>query len=73
MLIDAGTNESTNTLIRDIKGLASPVLILSSLLIHTKTTSAYGCGHQSFDIGTVYMPDVTAILSPFPIFKGDQQ
>jgi competence protein ComEC len=66
MLIDAGTNESTNTLILDIKNLGITRFdIVVATHPHEDHIGGMDAVINQFDIGTVYMPDVTTTTVTF--------
>ena len=66
MLIDAGTNESTNTLIQDIKDLGITRFdIVVATHPHEDHIGGMDAVIKQFDIGTVYMPDVTTTTVTF--------
>lgn len=59
MLIDAGTNDSTKTLIQDIKDLGITRFdIVVATHPHEDHIGGMDAVIKQFDIGTVYMPDV---------------
>jgi competence protein ComEC len=66
MLIDAGTNDSTNILIQDIKDLR---ITRFDIVIATHPHEDHIGGMEAvikqFDIGTIYMPDVTTNTATF--------
>ena len=69
MLIDAGTNESTNTLIQDIKTLGITRFdIVIATHPHEDHIGGMDAVIKQFDIGTVYMPDVTTTTVTFSDF-----
>jgi competence protein ComEC len=66
MLIDAGTNDSTNTLIQDIKNLGIKRFdIVVATHPHEDHIGGMDAVIKQFDIGTVYMPDVTTTTATF--------
>jgi competence protein ComEC len=69
MLIDAGTNDSTNTLIQDIKGLSITRFdIVVATHPHEDHIGGMDAVVKQFSIGTVYMPDVTTATVTFSDF-----
>ena len=69
MLIDAGTNASTNTLIQDIKDLGITRFdIVIATHPHEDHIGGMDAVIKQFDIGTVYMPDVTTTTVTFSDF-----
>ena len=66
MLIDAGTNDSTNVLIQDIKELGITRFdIIVATHPHEDHIGGMDAIIKQFDIGTVYMPDVTTNTATF--------
>ena len=66
MLIDAGTNDSTNTLIRDIKNLGITRFdIVVATHPHEDHIGGMDAVINQFDIGTVYMPNITTTTATF--------
>jgi len=66
MLIDAGTNDSTNILIQDIKDLRITRFdIVIATHPHEDHIGGMDAVIKQFDIGTVYMPDVTTNTATF--------
>ena len=66
MLIDAGTNDSTKTLIQDIKNLGITRFdIVIATHPHEDHIGGMDAVINQFDIGTVYMPDVTTTTATF--------
>jgi competence protein ComEC len=66
MLIDAGTNDSTSTLIKDIKDLGITLFdIIVATHPHEDHIGGMDAVINQFDIGTVYMPDVTTNTATF--------
>jgi competence protein ComEC len=69
MLIDAGTNDSTKTLIQDIKDLGITRFdIVVATHPHEDHIGGMDAVIKQFDIGTVYMPDVTTTTVTFSDF-----
>jgi competence protein ComEC len=66
MLIDAGTNDSTSTLIKDIKDLGITRFdVVAATHPHEDHIGGMDAVINQFDIGAVYMPDVTAATVTF--------
>ena len=66
MLIDAGTNDSTSVLIHDIKDLGITRFdIVVATHPHEDHIGGMDTVINQFDIGTVYMPDVTTTTVTF--------
>ena len=66
MLIDAGTNASTNTLITDIKSLGITKFdVVVGTHPHEDHIGGMDAVINDFDIGTIYMPKVTTTTKTF--------